>query len=187
VPGCERISLAAPNWTARPAVTPKQQREELSKAYVAAVAARCGFKLGVWSQDDDCLDVTVGAAGVLGGGTLAGPKLDLQLKASNDPSHVHSEHISWSLSRDHYDILRGKALSPRILVVLVLPVKEDDWLHHSAESLILRRCAYWESLRGRDAIEGLAGSTTVHIPRTNIFSPLTLRELMEKVSREELL
>jgi len=43
-------------------VTPNQQREELSKAYVAAVAARCGFKLGTWNQDDDCLDVTIGAA-----------------------------------------------------------------------------------------------------------------------------
>jgi hypothetical protein len=165
-------------------VTPKQQREELSKAYVAAVAARCGFKLGVWSQDDDCLDVTVGAAGVLGGGTWAGPKLDLQLKASNDPSHVHPEHISWSLSRAHYDILRGKACSPRILVVLVLPAEEDDWMHHSAESLILRRCAYWESLRGHDPIEGTQDSTTVHIPKTNVFSPSTLQGLMEKASRE---
>jgi hypothetical protein len=168
-------------------VTPNQQREELSKAYVAAVAARCGFKLGTWSQDDDCLDVTIGAAGVLGGGTLAGPKLDIQLKASSDPGHVHPEHVSWSLSRQHYDILRGKTCSPRILVVLVLPTDEDEWVHHSADSLILRRCAYWESLHGREPIDGLEESTTIHIPKTNVFSPSTLQRLMEKVSREEAL
>lgn len=168
-------------------VTPNQQREELSKAYVAAVAARCGFKLGTWSQDDDCLDVTIGAAGILGGGTLAGPKLDVQLKASSAPGHVHAQHIAWSLSRRHYDMLRGRACSPRILVVLMLPAKQDDWVHHSAESLILRRCAYWDSLHGRDPIDGDQETTTVHIPRTNVFSPSTLQGLMEKVSREEVL
>ncbi len=52
-------------------MTPNRQREEISKAYVAAVAARCGFKLGEWSQDDGCLDSTIAAAGVLGGGTLS--------------------------------------------------------------------------------------------------------------------
>jgi hypothetical protein len=166
-------------------VTPNQQREELSKAYVAAVAARCGFKLGTWSQDDDCLDVTIGAAGILGGGTLAGPKLDIQLKASSDPRHVLPEHISWSLRREHYDLLRGRACSPRILVVLVLPEEEGEWMHHTADSLILRRCAYWESLRGRGPIDGPQESTTVHVPKTNVFSPSTLQRLMEKVSREE--
>lgn len=98
-----------------------------------------------------------------------------------------SKHISWSLSRAHYDILRGNALVSRILVVLVLPAEESDWVHHSAESLILGRCAYWESLRGRGPIEGARDSTSVHIPRANVFSPSTLERLMEKVSREEAL
>jgi len=71
--------------------------------------------------------------------------------------------------------------------VLVLPTEENEWVHHSAESLILRRCAYWESLRGRDPIEGSEASTTIHIPKANIFSPSTLQRLMEQVSREEVL
>jgi hypothetical protein len=120
----------------------------------------------------------------LGGGTLAGPKIDVQLKASSDPSHVHPEHISWSLSRKHYDILRGNACVSRILVVLVLPAEEDDWVHHSAESLILRRCAYWESLRGHGPLEADKDGTTVHVPTANVFSPSTLQRLMETVSRD---
>lgn len=168
-------------------MTPQQRQEELSKAYVAAVAARCGFKLGVWSQDDDCLDVTIGTAGVLGGGMLAGPKLDLQLKASSDQRHVHDEHIAWSLPRKHYDQLRSDACAPRILVVLLLPTDEDDWVRHSPEALILRRCAYWDSLHGRAPLEGSTDSTTVHIPRSQVFSPETLNALMVKVSRKEAL
>ncbi|MCX4241639.1 DUF4365 domain-containing protein [Paraliomyxa miuraensis] len=166
-------------------MTPEQQREELSKAYVAAIAARCGFKLGVWSQDDDCLDVTIGSAGVLGGGILAGPKLDLQLKSSSDQRHVHDDYISWSLSRSHYDKLRSDACSPRILVVLMLPKEELEWVRHSPESLVLRRCAYWDSLHGRGPIEDTRDSTTVRIPKQKVLSPTALHSLMVKVSRKE--
>lgn len=31
-------------------MTPEQQKEEISKAYVHAVAARSGFAAGLWSQ-----------------------------------------------------------------------------------------------------------------------------------------
>jgi hypothetical protein len=167
-------------------MTPEQQREELSKAYVAALAARCGFKLGTWSQDGDCLDVTIGAPSV-GVGTLARPKLDLQLKSSSDPSHVHNEHISWSLKRAHYDHLRQESHVPILLVVLVLPAESSDWLSHSPEELVMRRCAYWENLRGREPISGNAGSTTLHIPKANLFSPKNLEAMMAKIRRGEAL
>ncbi len=168
-------------------MTPNQQREEISKAYVAAVAARCKFKLGAWSQDDDCLDVTIGAAGVLGGGTLAGPKLDIQLKSTSVQTHVNDQHVVWSLRRSHYDSLRADSCNPRILVVLILPESESTWIEHTAESLILRRCAYWHTLRGCGPIAGEASSTTVRLPLTNVFSPQTLKRLMEKISRGETL
>lgn len=166
-------------------MTPKQQREEISKAYVHAVAGQCGFKIGTWSQDDDCLDVTVGASGVLGGGTLAGPKLDLQLKSSTDQTHVHEHHIAWSLPRAHYDKLRLNAMVPRLLVVLMLPDTLKNAVAHTVEHLLVRRCAYWTCLQGRDAIKGEADSTTVHIDKDKVFSPRALDELMAKVSREE--
>lgn len=102
-------------------MTPNQQLEELSEAYVTAVAASCGFKIGSWSQDDDCLDLTIGAPGVLGGGTLRSPKIDVQLKCSSDPRHEHKEHLVWSLRRDHYDKLRAPSLVPHLLVVVMLP------------------------------------------------------------------
>lgn len=166
-------------------MTPNQQREEISKAYIAAVAAHCGFKLGTWSQDDDCLDVTIAAAGVLGRGTIAGPKLDLQLKATTDQRHEHDRHIAWSLRRTHYDQLRNEALVPRLLVVLMLPPDLNDAVEHTVEHLMVRRCAYWTCLQGCPAIDGPADSTTVHLDKSNVFSPMSLTTLMEKVSREE--
>jgi len=167
-------------------MTPEQQLEEISKAYVTAVAARCGFKLSSWSQDDDCLDVTIGAPGVFGG-TLAGPKIDLQLKATSVQAHVRSDHVALSLPRRHYDLLRAEACNPRILVGLVLPANEAEWIEHSAESLIMRRCAYWQTLCGQAEIVGDAKSTTVRLPLDNVFSPTSLNELMSRASRREAL
>jgi len=166
-------------------MTPNQRREEISKAYVAAVAARCGYKLGTWSQDDDCLDITIGAAGVLGKGTLASPKLDIQLKASSDQSHDREHHIAWQLLKSHYDILRADSCIPRILVVVMLPEDLGQSVEHSADQLILRRCGYWCSLKGNPDIEGEQQSTVVEVPRCNMFSPEALRELMEQIGRGE--
>ncbi|PRQ09795.1 DUF4365 domain-containing protein [Enhygromyxa salina] len=168
-------------------MTPNQQREEISKAYIAAIAARCGYKLGTWSQDDDCLDVTIGVAGVLGGGTLAGPKIDLQLKCSSDQRHVHDQHIAWSLERAHYDRLRHDCHTPILLVVLMLPADEHEWISYSNEELIMRRCAYWEHLHGRLPLVGDAATTTIHIPRTNLFCPDSLRSMMTRISRGDAL
>src|SRR4051812_40158821 len=37
---------------------------------------------------------------------------------------------------------------PRLLVLLALPEKEQDWVMQSVEQLIVRRCAYGTSLAG---------------------------------------
>ncbi|HAA57465.1 MAG TPA: hypothetical protein DCE42_22055 [Myxococcales bacterium] len=166
-------------------MTENQKREEISKAYVAAVAAKCGFKIGTWSQDDDCLDVTIGAAGKLGRGTLAGPKLDIQLKSSSNQVYDKGDTIRHQLTRDRYDNLRLDSCTPKILVFLLLPEEENEWIEHSVEALTMRRCAYWSSLKGREEIPEGTKSTSIFIPKKNIFSPETLYSLMEKISSGE--
>jgi len=116
---------------------------------------------------------------------LASPKLDLQLKASTTQEREHPEHIAWSLKRKHYDSLRQRRLTPILLVGLMLPEVLEDAVVHTADELIVRRCAYWLSLDGMGPIEGNVGSTTVQLPRSNVFSPDALSALMAKISREE--
>lgn len=166
-------------------MTPEQQCEELSKAYVAAVAARAGCKLGNWSQDTGCLDVTVATATTFGGG-LAAPKLDLQLKASTKPRPPKDGLLSWSLSRAHYDTLRRRAQIPHILVALVLPESADDWIAQSPQQLSMRRCAYWVHLLGEPEITSSGRkSTTISIPECQLFSPAALLALLERSGRGE--
>jgi hypothetical protein len=166
-------------------MTPKQQREELSKAYVAAVAARAGCKLGNWSQDSGCLDVTVATATTFGGG-LAAPKLDLQLKASAKPRIAKDGLLSWSLSRAHFDTLRRRAQIPHLLIALILPEREDEWMAQSEQELSMRRCAYWIHLLGEPPISSNERkSTTISIPECQLFSPAALLALLERSGRGE--
>ena len=91
--------------------------------------------------------------------------------------------------RDGPAALVGKARqtrleSARILVVLFLPQNPDEWLHHSEEALVSKRCAYWVSLRGAPASDN-PKHQTVYIPRKNLLSVAALTEIMTRCSLEE--
>jgi hypothetical protein len=109
-------------------MTPNQQKEELSRAYLHAVAARGRFKLGEWSVDDGCLDVSIAAEGTLGGGKYADPCVNVQLKCTSRASVVTKSHIAWPLKRVHYEKLIATKIAPHLLVVLVLPPEKAGGL-----------------------------------------------------------
>jgi len=165
-------------------MTPKQQREELSKAYVHAVAARCGVKVGSWSQDAGCIDVSIAGSGVLGAGAWSDPQIDLQLKASDDPRHILRDgRIACSLRHAHHEQLIAPRSIAKMLVVLILPRDSEQWLTHTPESLILRRCAWWKRMTGEaPVLPSAEGFVTVHLPPTQQFSPQALREIMQRIS-----
>lgn len=161
-------------------MTPEQQKEEISKAYIHAVAARCGFAVAYWSQDHGRIDMTLSAGGVVGSGLKARPKLDLQLKCTGRQDLSGDGFVSWTLERDHYDDLRRCATTPHILVVLLLPADMNDWISHTNDQLILRRCAFWLNLSGMDPRE--TDTVTVRVPLTQPFSPDQLAAMMARVS-----
>ena len=93
---------------------------------------------------------------------------------------------SYSLSGiDRYNDLRCNAVStPRILVVLFLPHDPKEWLSLDENALLLRKCAYWVSLRGA----GLSSNTaaqTVYIPKSQRFDPDGLTALMSLLSHNK--
>ncbi len=170
-------------------MTPNQQKEELSKAYLHAIAARCSYAIGTWSQDADGIDTTIAASIAIGADkhVLADPKLDVQLKCTSDAKRIlASGHVLWSIKRSLYNKMIQRSQVPKVLVVLVLPGDEAEWLSHSADALVLRRCAFWTTITGRDEDTSTQESTTVHIPQSNVFSPEALQAIMDRVSREQL-
>lgn len=166
-------------------LTEQQIKEQLSIAYVHAVAAYAGFAVERTDVDMDSIDVTIKGKGRLDEASiLYSPKIELQLKATSSIEPDETE-LSFPLPIKNYDDLRvERPAIPRLLVVLVLPDDRTQWINHSAEDLIMKKCAYWLNLKGAPSSDNVTNKT-VKIPICNIFSPESLRELMVKTSKEE--
>ena len=160
---------------------------ELSYAYLHAVAARAGMacRSATRLEDNAGIDATLTAWGPFpGSGPTTEVDLKIQLKATVAAPADDGHSLSYFLhGKPRYDALRiGEPMVPRILVVLFLPEVQEEWLLHSADELILRKCAYWVSLRGAPATRSASGAT-VRLPKTQPFSPDSLRRLMGRLAR----
>ena len=162
---------------------------ELSYAYLHAVATRGGFACSYTHRhlDDVGVDAQIHEDGrLLATDSIhASFTLHVQLKATRVIPPEQNERFSFNLKMGQYNRLRETRLAaPRILVVLYLPPDPSEWLRHSEESLIAKRCAYWASLRGAPASRNDV-SQTVYIPRNQVLSVDALTAIMTRCSRDE--
>jgi len=165
---------------------PRNLRQEaLSRSYVRAVAARAGVISG-GTENDLGFDLLLRGVEIHDQQYWdGGPQLDIQLK-STTRAEVRETVVVHDLEVRAYDLLRQENVSrPRILVVLVLPEDESQWLSQSEDALILRRCAYWVSLRGAKPTTAQA-TVRILIPRANVFSVESLQTLMDQAREESL-
>ena len=170
-------------------LSPQDIESELSYAYLHAVASKAGMACHVGSrhEDNNGIDAVLTAwLPYVDAATLREVDIKVQLKATiAEPTRV-GENYEYRLSgRRRYDDLRSLAVAgPRFLVVLFLPADAAEWLNHTHEQLAIRRCAYWQSLRG--APEITADSTVVTLPLAQGFSPNGLTELAARLSRRDI-
>jgi hypothetical protein len=166
------------------AATENEQKQQLSVAYVHAVAARAGYTCQVPNVDDDSVDVQIGAKGYLHDQAIVcSPRIEVQLKATS-ALKLNSEHLTFPLGLKNYRELRETTLIPRLLIVLLLPKHPAEWMETSEECMISRRCAYWVSLRGMKET-GNTSKISVRLPRSQQFNVEQLQGLMQRVSRQE--
>ena len=155
-------------------LTAPDQKEQLSLAYVYALAARAGFATSVPVPDRDSVDLHVQAGGP------RRPALDLQLKATAVLQRPQAGFVSFQLKIKNYDDLRVETQTPRLLVVLELPAEESRWMTVTDEQLVLRRRAYWLSLQHGFSEKAGQQTVTVRIPESNLLDVDALRDLMEQ-------
>ncbi len=157
-----------------------QQKEQFSNIYLQAVTTVAGYSLYKPSVDDDSVDWGIAAKG--GTGPIRAPRLELQLKCtSRDIQDDNS--IRYPLKLKNYDDLRMDNFAiPRILVVVLIPEKLEDWLTQSETQLCIRNCGYWISLRGNSKTQNTTAVTAV-IPRNNQFTVAALQSIMEGISQ----
>jgi len=163
---------------------PRNQRQEaLSRAYVRAIAAQAGV-ICTALETDFGFDLLLRAV-ILAGQQYwdGGAQVEVQLKSTTRAA-MQETSLVYDLEVRAYDLLRQVRVGrPRILVLVVLPEEESQWLTQSEDDLILRRCAYWMSFRGAATT---ASHTTVRIavPRANVFSVESLQRMMAEEIQE---
>lgn len=152
--------------------------ELLSVAYVEAVAASVGVQVINIKVDNHSVDGTFySSAGRC-------PRIDFQLKSTYSHQFPANGNLSFPLPVHNYQHLKSERCSPQILILLVLPPNEVDWLAHSDEELLIRNCAYWKCLTNAP---DTTNTSTINIDfeKNAPLSPNHLIELLQKVDKGE--
>jgi hypothetical protein len=149
-------------------------KERLSLAYVTAVAARAGCQVNVSQLDFQSVDVTVSP--VKGAKT----RIELQLKATSSARASGEKPVVFPLPKKNYDDLRDTVRAlPAYLVVFVLPEDDNDWCNCDQDALVLRRCAYWVSIRGA-ADSPNTSSVATNLPTSQVFDVTALKQMIQE-------
>jgi hypothetical protein len=167
------------------ALSPPNIESELSYAYLHAVASKAGMSCrdGNRHEDNNGIDAQLTAwLPYVSATTLTEVDIKVQLKATiAEPTDDGLNYEYRLQGANRYNDLRSETIGiARILVVLFLPRDAAEWLNHAPDQLVLRRCAYWQSLRG--APEITAGSVVVKLPKAQHFSPDSLTQLVSRLS-----
>lgn len=156
-----------------------KQKELFSRAYVHAVASVAGFASATPQPDDDSVDLTLRADGDF---HPSSPTLDLQLKCTGQDILGCDGQLHLELKLKNYNDLTRPTISPRLLVVLLVPDDFDVWLAQSEKELVIRRCAYFVCLTGQPKRENTS-TVTVTIPCDQVFSVEAVVDLMREAGR----
>jgi hypothetical protein len=156
-----------------------------SYAYIQAVASVAGYSVCPKNRaiDNAGLDLTIEVPGEVG--EYLFPRIDAQVKCTAAESIYHENCIKYPLPVRNYQILIStKALTPLILVVVLVPKNLQDWITITEEDILMKKCGYWVSLKGNLTTENKE-KITVDLPRQNLFTPDSLQTMMEKIGRRE--
>ena len=151
---------------------PNLRKEEFSLAYIRAVSAVADCHVTIFDVDTDSVD-----------GQIRGPlgvrhSLYFQAKSSTTAT-ISGDEVRYSLRRKDYDALRQADAPLHILILMLIPLDENDWISQAESDLCLRRCAYWLDLRGMPESPNRR-TVAVRIPRGQVFDPVQLLGLLDR-------
>ena len=159
-------------------------KELLSIEYIRVVCAMAGY-ICEKNEQDYGFDLTIKNVKKRLSGKYypEGYNIDIQAKATTKQTMTDSV-VKYSLKNKNYNDLRDpEAGTPSILVILILPKERNDWMNQDVNSLVMKKCAYWICLKGRDPKQNEDSKTTLEIPKQNIFSVKQLQSMIEQVKK----
>lgn len=112
--------------------------------------------------------------------------LDIQMKATAAKDRWNASHteITAYLSNERYELYRDPDVTfPRIIVIMDVPVPEDEWINVSEEKILIGKC-YWTSIAGFPPKTGCR-KVPVKAKVDNVFDDAALCEIMGRIEAGE--
>lgn len=152
-------------------------KQQFSLAYAHAVTSMARCTMENIRVDVERVDFVVRQ--VAGHDQYDDAQVQVQMKCTSQDV-MKADGVHWSLDLAHYDSLRAeRTYVPKILVVLIVPTKFQQWMDHTHERAILRQGAYWASLRGAPEID--TDTKTVTLPKGNTFDVPGLLSMLKRI------
>ena len=169
-------------------ITKQHRQEQLSRAYVHAVAAHAGLIFEPVTTDygvDGSIRVVQKREGRR---LLCGHSLDVQLKATTNWVFEDDE-VVYDVEAKTYNDLVDRFNEPRgtpmVLILMCLPKDEVEWLSITTEQLILRHCCFWCRIGGTRTSN--TATQRIRIPRSHMLDQISVGKLLGKVKKGEAL
>ena len=167
--------------------TPIQSIEEaISVSWVSAIVSRAGASFDIVHQDYG-VDLTVRRVDSMGGKRMdMGGVFDCQLKATINWGK-DDDYVVYDLSAETYNKLlyrKNNSSIPCFLVVMCLPKDKKNWICVTEESLTIKKCCYYFSVEGEPTTN--KATIRVKIPRKQLLTPSTIKDLITKISQGEI-
>jgi hypothetical protein len=168
-------------------LTREHCKEDLSCAYIAAVAAKAGFNCGRPGGHDYGFDLEISGVDVIEGRRVPSPyTLRISAKASQN-FIISDDYLLYDLEVKDYNWLIQKNRGiPVILVLYCMPRDENEWLSVYEASTTLKYCGYWKSLRGMPPSSNKE-TVRITISRDQIFNETSLNSIMNLIEGGEYL
>jgi len=170
-------------------ITQQHTQEQLSRAYVMAVAGDAGINLLVSREHDYGIDGTFRPVRIIGSRRVeSGIALDFQLKCTTRWEEQET-CIIYDCEADTYNGLVSQDSTEEatrcMLLVLCLPDTREDWLRVTVDGLAVNGCCYWYRVMG-EPTENTA-SRRIRIPKEQLFTCGCLNDLMRRVQEGQTL
>ena len=163
-----------------------KSQEEISRSYFCAVAANADAIVDKNDRDENGIDMHLSKTISFPNGDEYDSQLDFQLKSvySNQQYHFDKDdNIVYCLKVKNYRDLIRQSSNKRFLALLVLPSDEDEWVVQNQESLLIKKCMYYISLKGMPNTNN-SETINIKIPKDNIFDKEHLLELFRSDAEE---
>ncbi|MGL5943325.1 MAG: DUF4365 domain-containing protein [Waterburya sp.] len=155
------------------------RKEEFSYGYLKTIGAKSGIAIENHGRsiDNQGIDIQAVYAGKLD--NIHTPRIDAQVKCTSQDIEKE-DYIHFPLETKAYELLINPFVyNPIILIVVLVPKNLNEWVNINNEQTVIKKCAYWISLKGKKPSTN-KNIITVKISKNNIITPESFSNIIKQ-------